>query len=114
MLYRSSPDLIGSAVRALSWSPDGAVIVCGCGGDPDNSSKDGAIVVLEVMSASGQLEVPCLARGGYLLLHALASCLLLIVHGYTRQRPSFVRAVSSHVRKLCLWRFSSTARPNLL
>jgi microtubule-associated protein-like 6 len=56
-LYRTAPDLIGSAVRALTWSPDGGVIVCGCGGDPDNSAKDGAIVVLEIMSSSGMLEV---------------------------------------------------------
>jgi microtubule-associated protein-like 6 len=57
VLYRSSPDLIGSAVRALAWSPDGSVLVCGCGGDPDKSSKDGAVVVVEVTAASGQLEV---------------------------------------------------------
>jgi len=57
VLYRSTPDLIGSAVRALCWSPDGAVLVCGCGGDPENSAKDGAIVVLEIMASSGALEV---------------------------------------------------------
>jgi len=57
VLYRSSPDLIGAAVRAITWSPDGQVLVCGCGGDPENAAKDGALVVLEVMASSGQLEV---------------------------------------------------------
>ena len=57
VLFRSSPDLTGCGLRALEWSPDGQALLCGCGGDPDNATKDGALIVVEIASGSNQIEI---------------------------------------------------------
>lgn len=36
-----------AAVRSLAWSPDGTKIICGVGGDPSITSKDGAFFAIE-------------------------------------------------------------------
>ena len=57
VLFRSSPDLTGCGIRSLEWSPDGSALLCGCGGDPDNATKDGALLVVEIAAGSNQIEI---------------------------------------------------------
>ena len=57
VLFRSSPDLAGCGIRSLEWSPDGSALLCGCGGDPDNATKDGALLVVEIAAGSNQIEI---------------------------------------------------------
>ena len=57
VLFRSSPDLTGCGIRALEWSPDGTALLCGCGGDADNATKDGALIVVELAQGSNQIEI---------------------------------------------------------
>ena len=41
---------ISSAIRALAWYPDGSALIIGIGGDPKNSSKDGAFCKIDLDS----------------------------------------------------------------
>lgn len=47
---------LDSACRAVAWRPDGKHIACGIGGDPENATRDGTIMILEAESLDTLFE----------------------------------------------------------